>query len=396
MPGATLLDCYSPTGQYIDAIVNWRRVTCTLSEMGIGTLVIEVPPTYDGSFFQRDGRIAYRRDATPTQFTAAMRLVGNTTWLIARRQYIIDRDQSQMIRITCVHPNALLARRVVAYNEASAEAKKTALADNMIKAIARENFVSATDTARNWSSAFFAVEADTSASISIDKEMSYRTVLQVCQEIAAAATASTYTGFEVYSPIETGPFALRTYTGQRGTDRSTGSGQPLTLGVAYGSLGDMELDENWIEMASFVYASGSGKKNERVVQPASDAALIAASPYGRVEWLQNVTQTTDTAVLASEATRALRERRPRLLFTGAVQETAYATFMREYDWGDRVVGEFPASLRASGFTWATPTESFDCRVDPVRITVERAENPETGEITETETLDIRLRGEAVL
>ena len=367
-----------------------------MSEMGVGTLIIDGPPTHDPSLYQRDGRIAYRRDTTPLQFSARMRLVGNTTWLIARRQLIVDRDQSQAVRITCVHPNALLARRVVAYAEASAEAKKTALADNMIKAIVRENFTAATDTDRNWSSAFFTVEADTSASASIDKEMSYRMVLQVCQEIAAAASAGIYTGFEVYSPLETGPYTLRTYTGQRGTDRSSTSGQVLTLGVNYGSLGDTELDENWMEMVSFVYASGSGKQNQRIVQPTSDAALIAASPYGRIEWLQNVTQTSDTAVLLSEGARALRERRPRLLFTGAVRETEYATFMDEYDWGDRVVGEFPASFRAHGFTWAAPTESFDCRVDPVKIVVERTEDRETGEIIEAEALDVRLRGEVVL
>lgn len=395
MPGTTHLECYTPTGQSLGPIVNWTRLECTLSEMQIGTLVLEVPPTYDGTFFQRDGRIAYRRDATPLQFTARMQLVGNTTWLIARRQLIITREQTQTIRITCVHPNALLARRVVAYAEASAQAKKTALADDMIKAVVRENFTAATDTARNWSATFFAVEADTGASGSIDKEMSYRTVLPVCQEIAGAASAGVYTGFEVFSPLETGPYTLRTYTGQRGTDRSSASGQVLTLGIAYGTLGDMELDENWMEMVSFAYASGSGKKSERVVQSASDAALIAASPYGRIEWLQNVTQTTDTAVLLSEAARAIRERRPRLLFTGVVQETAYATFMTDYDWGDRVVGEFPASLRATGFTWAAPTESFDCRVDPVKITVERAFD-ETGEVTETESLDIRLRGEAAI
>lgn len=394
MPNVGFLDCYSPTGQWLDSLNDWTRIECALSEMQIGTLIIDMPPTHNPAFYQRDGRIAYRRNITPYQFTARMRLVGNTTWTIARRQLIVNRDQSQSVRITCVHPNALLARRVVAYNEASAEAKKTALADNMIKAIARENFTAATDTDRNWSSAFFAVEADAGASVSIDKEFSYRTVLQVCQEIAAAGTSGgIYTGFEVYSPQETGPYTLRTYTGQRGTNRSAGSGQPLTLGVAYGSLGDTELDENWMEMASFVYAGGSGKKSERVVQPASDTALIDATPYGRIEWFQNVTQTTDTAVLDSEAARALRERRPRLLFTGAVLETDYATFMDEYDWGDRVVGEFSVPDTSSwSMTWRV-VQSFDCRVDPVKITAERTEDMETGEITETETLDIRLRSE---
>lgn len=388
------LDIYSPDGRYLDSLNDWVRIECTLAEMQVGTLVIELPPVHDAAIYQRDGRIAYRRLPAINNMSVIPRLVGNTTWLIARRQLMVDRDYNQRVRITCVHPNALLARRVVAYDEASAEAKKTALADNLIKAVVRENFVSATDTARNWGSSFFSVEADTSAAPSIDKEMSYHTVLQVCQEAASAGTAAgTYTGFEVYSPVEAGAYTLRTYTSQRGTDRSSSSGQAVTLGVAYGSLDDTELDENWLEMVSFVYAGGSGKKNRRVVQTAEDTTLTAASPYGRIEWFQNVSQTVDTAVLTSEAARALRERRPRLLFTGAVRDTAYATFGEEYDWGDRVVGEFTAPLVLLGYSTGRPGQQFDCRVDPVKITVERGEIQETGEVTEVETLDIRLRSE---
>lgn len=392
--GLNLLDIYSPTGQYLDSLNDWTRIECTMVEMGIGTLIIELPPSHDPSIYQRDGRIAYRRSPTTDNIMTLPRLVGNTTWLIARRQFMVGRDEQQTIRLTCVHPNALLARRVVAYNEETAEAKKAQAADDMIKAVVQENFTAATDTDRNWDGALFAVEGDAGAAPSVDKEMSYRTVLQVCQEIAAAASATTYTGFEVYSPTETGAFTLRTYTGQRGTDRSSGSGQALTLGVAYGSLDDTELDENWQELASFVYAGGSGKKNERVVRPVADATLIAASPYGRIEWFQNVTQTTDTATLDSEGARALRERRPRLLFTGAVRDTDYATFMEEYDWGDRVVGEYSAVIVLLGYSSGRTVQQFDCRVDPVKITVERHEAPETGEIIEAETLDIRLRGEA--
>lgn len=392
--GLNLLDIYTPTGQFLANLNDWIRIECTMAEMQVGTLVIELPPSHDPSIYQRDARIAYRRSPTTDNLATLPRLVGNTTWLLARRQLMVDRDNQQTVRLTCVHPNALLARRVVAYDEGSAEAKKTDEADDLIKAVVRENFASATDTDRNWSSAFFSVEADVSAAPSIDKEFSYRTVLQVCQEAAAAAAAGgTYIGFEVFAPLENGAFQLRTYTGQRGTDRSSISGQPLTLGVAYGSLDDTELDENWLEMVSFVYASGSGKKSQRVVQTASDADLILASPYGRIEWLQNVTQTIDTAVLTSEAQRTLRERRPRLLFTGAVRDTEYATFMEEYDWGDKVIGEFSALIVLLGYSSGRTIQQFDCRIDPVKITVERAEVLETGEIIETETLDIRLRSE---
>lgn len=388
------LDIYSPDGRYLDSLNDWVRIECTLAEMQVGTLVIELPPVHDAAIYQRDGRIAYRRLPAINNMSVIPRLVGNTTWLIARRQLMVDRDYNQRVRITCVHPNALLTRRVVAYAEGTAEAKKSQPADDMIKGVVENNFISATDADRNWASTFFSREAAYSAAPSIDKEMSYRTVLQVCQEAAAAGTAAgTYTGFEVYSPSETGAYVLRTYTGQRGTDRSSASGQVVTLGIAYGSLDDTELDENWLEMVSFVYAGGTGKKGEKKVQTASDTDLISASPYGRIEWFQNVSQTSDTAVLTSEAQRALRERRPRLLFTGAARDTAYATFGEEYDWGDRVVGEFTAPLVLLGYSTGRPGQQFDCRVDPVKITVERGEVQETGEVTEVESLDIRLRSE---
>lgn len=380
---------YSPTGTYLESINDFVYLDCALSEMQVGTLVLVVPGiSHDATKIVRGSRIAYYRAPDATLGGGRFRLVGNTTWLVARRQRMVNRNYEQLIRITAVHPNALLAARVVAYDEESAEADKTDLADDMIKAYVRENFLTATDATRNWAAAHFAVEADVGAAPSIAKAASYRTVLTVCQEIAAAATqAGTYTGFEVFSPTETGAYTLRTYTGQRGTDRSSTGNAPLILALTKGSLNSVELDEDWTELVTAVYAGGSGKKSERLVSsPALDSALIAESPYGRVEWFQNASGVDDTAVLDDEAARTLREKRPRTLFTGDVVDTEYATFGDEYDWGDRVIGEY-TDLRVAHVT------QFDCRVDPVRITVERSEDRETGALTETETLDVRLRGE---
>lgn len=380
---------YSPTGTYLESINDFVYLDCALSEMQVGTLVLVVPGiSHDATKIVRGSRIAYYRAPDATLGGGRFRLVGNTTWLVARRQRMVNRNYEQLIRITAVHPNVLLAARVVAYDEESAEADKTDLADDMIKAYVRENFLTATDATRNWAAAHFAVEADVGAAPSIAKAASYRTVLTVCQEIAAAATqAGTYTGFEVFSPTETGAYTLRTYTGQRGTDRSSTGNAPLILALTKGSLNSVELDEDWTELVTAVYAGGSGKKSERLVSsPALDSALIAESPYGRVEWFQNASGVDDTAVLDDEAARTLREKRPRTLFTGDVVDTEYATFGDEYDWGDRVIGEY-TDLRVAHVT------QFDCRVDPVRITVERSEDQETGLFTETETLDVRLRGE---
>lgn len=388
MASRHFLNIYTPDGRHLDSLNDFESIECVLSELNIGTLVVTLPATHEASFYQRDARIAYERAPSADLSSGTPRLVGGTTWLLARVIRALNRDLQEKVRLVCVHPNALLARRVIAYDEGTSQADKTAAADNMIKEIVDENFVSATDTTRNWSSSIFSVEADTSAAPSVSKAASYRTVLMTLQEIAAAAAAAgTYTGFEV-TGRESGAYMLRTYTGQRGVDRSSSGSQSLILSVVYGSMNEVILDDNWMDMASFVYAGGSGKRDERQIGTASSAALIAQSPYGRIEWFQNVAQTDDSTTLDSEAARALRERRPRQIFEGDVADTAYATFGEEYDWGDRVIGEYSPS---TGFGFV---RQFDCRIDPVRIRADRTEDEETGEIHEAEVLDIRLRSES--
>lgn len=391
MASSHYINICSPDGIWLDNLNDFTALECTLAELNIGTLTIILPATHDPTIYQRDARISYYRAPSANLSGGAYRLVGGTTWLLTHVTRKLGRDLKERVRLVCVHPNALLARRVVAYDEGTGQTDKAAAADDMIKAYVRENFVSATDTDRNWSSAIFSVEADVGAAPSVSKAASYRTVLTTLQEIAAAAAAAgTYTGFEITGG-ETGAYTLRTYIGQRGADRGSISNQPLVLSVGYGSMNEVELDDNWMDIASFVYAGGGGKKDERQIGTAANAALIAQSPWGRVEWFQNASGTADTAILDSEAARALRERRPRQLFTGDVADTEYATFGEEYDWGDRVVGEYSRPGQFVGFV---DVRQFDCRVDPVRIQVGRTENMETGMLQETETLDIRLRSES--
>jgi hypothetical protein len=380
---------YSPEGVFIESINDFISLDCTLAEMQVGALVLVIPgSTHDAAQIPRGARMVYYRASDTALGAGRYRLIGQTTWLVARRERLVNRKYEQLIRLTCLHPNALLNSRIIPYDEGTAEADKTGAADDIIKAYTRENFLTATDTARNLAASRFVVEDDVSAAPSVAKAASYRTVLPTLQEIAASASAAgTYTGFEMYCPTEIGAYRLRTYIGQRGVDRSATSTNPLVLSLTNGALNTVELDEDWTEMVSAVYAGGSGKKDERLVSaPALDAALIAETPYGRIEWFQSVSASDDTLVLDDEAARVLREKRPRKVFTGDVSDSEYATFGEEYDWGDRVIGEY-VDLRIGRVI------QHDCRVDPVRITVERRENEETGMFDETETLDIRLRSE---
>lgn len=390
-----MVSLFSPDGtQYLDDLSDFLSLECVLSEGNIGTVALTLPAGHNYTNFRRDARIAYYRAPSADLVIGQprFRLVGNTVWLLAGRKRTIDlTNQRETTTLKCAHPNHLLARRVVAYSEKSSQADKSGAADNLIKAYVRENFTTATDTTRNWGSTLFAVENDLLAAPVVDKAASERTVLTVCQELASAASAAgTYTNFEI-TGMERGALRLRTYTGQRGADRSS-TGQTLIISVMNGAFDTVELEEDWFDMASFVYAGGSGKQDERWIGTASDSVLIGDSPYGRIEWFQNAANADTQAVVDDEAARALRERRPRIVFSGAVKDTFAATFMDEYDHGDRVVGEFARpNATIDGFT---DVLQFDCRVDPVRIRVERTENPETGEQQQIESLDIRLRSEA--
>jgi hypothetical protein len=392
--GVNNLVLYSPAGVFIETLSDFIKIECVLSEMNIGTLEVTMPPTHNDAIYQRDARLAYYRAPTSESTLITPALVGNCTWLIQRVRREVTADGLQTLIITAVHPNHLLSRRVIAYNDESAGAQKDGVADDVMKAYVRENFTLATDVTRDWAATLFAVEADAGLTTTIHKAASYRTVLTTLQEISQdAQKAGFYAGFEVYSPTETGPYTFRTYYPQRGADHSALSSTPIVLGVAYGSLSDTELDLDWTNMASFVYAGGTGKQDERQVVTASDDIFIAGSPFGRIEWFANAAHTDVSGVYAGAAAGAmLWARRPRRLFTGTVVSTPAATFGEEYDWGDRVVGEFSAPIVWQGYSSGQIVYQFDCRVDPVKITVERVENEETNETEETETLDIRLRG----
>lgn len=381
-------------GGFLGDLSDFLSLECVMVEMKVGTLKVELPDTRNFNLFRRDARIAYYR-APSGDFTTGgprMRLVGNTTWLVVKRQRTVNESGAQTVTILAVHPNHLLSRRVVYADEGTPESDKTGTADNLIKEYVRENFVSSSDTSRNWSSTLFTVDGDLSRAPSVSKSASYASVLTTCQELAGSGTtAGTYTGFEV-SGLENGPFNLRTYTGQRGANRSFSSGNSLIISVAQGQLSNVELEEDWSEMATFVLAGGAGTDDGRIITASWDTPLIKGSPYGLIEYFQNAGSTDDPAIVTDEADRALRERRPRRIFTGTVRDSARATFGEEYDWGDLVVGEYARPFpNNAGFT---DFQQFDSRVDPVRSRVIRTGTSKSGLPIFREALDIRLRDES--
>lgn len=341
------IQLYSPFGRYLNDLT-YARVAYTLAERQVGELSLTLPPDLrlPLSLFARDSILLVTRlgASGPTQAQP---------WLVRRRRLVRGDDGQITIQLQARHPNDLLRRRIVAYAATSAEADKTGPADDLIKAVCRENFVSPTDTARTMTG--FSVAADLGAGPSVSKAFSRQNVLSVCQNLCQmAGQAGVYLGFEVASP-SLGSYLLTTYTGQRGTDRRITSGRYLPVGPDQG-IGAYSVEDDWIDEATAIYAGGRGEGTLRDVQSALDEDAIAASPVGRVERWRDATMVAkdDTTRLQDEADAALYAAQARVRFTGQAQDAPGVVYGLSYGWGDLL-------------TVTVEGRTFDCRVDPVRI-----------------------------
>lgn len=118
----------------------------------------------------------------------------------------------------------LLARRIVAYKSASAEAQKNAAADDMMKEYVDENLVNATDTDRNLDAGLgFEIADDQTAGPVVDYSAKFGNLLNVLQRVSdEAAENGTRVYFRVTPVLRDGIIIPRfeTRIDQWGHDRS--------------------------------------------------------------------------------------------------------------------------------------------------------------------------------
>lgn len=344
------IQLYSPAGRLEVPDVQWETLSYTLAEKTVGALTVTLPlqAALPLDMLAPDAILLLSRQAAPGR---AFEVV--SPWLV--RSWSMAREASgrESMEILAVHPNDVLTRRIVAYAAESSQAAKSGPADNLIKAIARENFVSPTDTTRTM--AALTVDADQGLAPSVAKAFAWQDVLSVCQSLAQmSGQAGTYLGFEVVATA-VGAYQLRTYVQQRGQDRRASAGRWAALSPGVG-IGAYRLSLDYAGAVTAVIAGGQGEEADRDIQTAVDSAAIAASPIGRIEEFRQATNVPfgDTAGLLDEAEGALYARRPRWRFEGSAVNVPGAMYGIDYGWGDRLTVEVAG-------------QSFDVRVDPVAI-----------------------------
>lgn len=320
-----------------------------------GILTFAVPASFDSSLFMADGRIGVWRSINGRPPA----LDGEAIWLIRRFE-----ETDDFTRITAIHANHLLWRRIAAYAAGTSyTSKSAAAADNQIKTIVAENFGSSISSADRDGAetqadvnAYLSIQTNLSLGASVAKAFARRRVGEVVQELCeASTTAGTYLSAEIVAPTET-TLELRTYATQRGVDHRATSGQPVILSPQRGNIENVRRVTDHTDEATFIIAGGQGEGVNRLIATASDTARMGLSSFGRIERFVDMSNVSDATQLQDEADAALRAGRPRITLTGELVETPSTTRGIHFDLGDVVTVEFRG-------------KQYDCRLDVIHETV---------------------------
>lgn len=349
---AYFIEVADPFGVKVAQVDSFLSLELARTVNDVGVLTLDMDPDTDVSPFRLDGRLGVWRKGAAGGFL----LQTDTVWFVRQWRRVMYATGERVLRVTAYSASDLLARRIVAYPAGSATASKTDNADDMMKAIVRENLgASATDTDRSWAS-YLTVQSDNGAASSMSKAFSRRNVLTVLQEIAeTSAEAGEPLYFDVAAPAQ-GGLEFRTYIGQRGVDRTLSSSTPLVISPELGTIAGGELFTDYASEVTVVYAAGQGDKEAREVAEVEDIARSGASPFGRIEALRDARQNATGASLTAEGNAYLRANRPRRVFTAALVDTPQVRYGLEWHWGDKVTAQFEG-------------QTFDCHIDTLRLSV---------------------------
>ena len=335
---------------------DWERLDYARVENDYAPLSLILPAHYARAELPKDGGIEVWRDG---------KLQLETVYLM--RDWVkIPHGRAWRWQVTAYDLNYLLTGRTIDYAADSAQSKKSAdQADDMMKAIVRENFTTATDTTRRINT-YLSVEADAGLAQSVTKAFANRPVLNVLKDLAQMSfQLGTYLVFDaVAKSLSTQPrYEFRTYINQRGYDLRTGQ-QFALVGPAFGNVAAARVEESASGEVTRVIAGGQGTGAARTYGRSTESARLNDSPFALRELFINASQVDLTASeLQDEARAHLKTRRSVKRFTGELLSTPGFAYGRDWGWGDRLTAQ-------------VYDDSFDCRINAIRISVTQAQGEE--------------------
>lgn len=241
--------------------------------------------------------------------------------------YLVEDEEDAMPQRTRVHTASgrgylsLCDRRIVAAFAGSAQAAKAGPADDVMKAIVREQLGPAATAGRVV--AGLSVQADSGEGQAVVKAFSYRNVLEVLQDLSAAGV-----DFDI---VGTGPgkYEFRTYPGQLGADRR----ETVLFALNYDNMAGPRWQVRRAALRNAVLVAGQGEGELRETVWCEEAGLDG---WTRREAFVDARDQESAAALEARGSAALARTKTLAQLTFQVQQTSALAYGRDYGLGDLV------------------------------------------------------------
>ncbi len=361
------VDWYSPDLVPIGTLQAFESLSLVRTENEVGALVFTLPSKgFTPHSFDNWQYLEVWREKG-----GVLKLFEETAYFVQDFEFYSKGGQ-HLVAVYAKDANSLLDTRIVADPPGGARAELESYADNIMKAIVRNELTDAHGTSPERIIPGVSVQANVGQSVQLYRGVGWQNVLAAVQDVSQSATEKgTYTVFDMVR-TGVGLFEFRTYIGQRGADHRWTSGDVRLVGEIYGNLEDPKLGTYHGEERNYVYCGGKGEGAERYIKQVSDPARIGQGfPWNRKELFVDARNQDTNDQVESDAYAALGEHKPKIVMTGKLIDTPGMQYGRDYGFGDVV------SVEAYGTT-------IDCHVASVAINY-RADGGET--------IDISLRGE---
>lgn len=346
-------------GNKLRLIDDYLSLGYTLSTNSVTRLTIDVPGTFPITVIQPDRMLQVWRQTTE-QFP---RLEGETVWFVRDVETRIINGK-RTYRLAAYSSLYLLEGATIAYHADTSYTSKKAPADDMIKAIVRENRGPlSVDPGRAFNATYFRIAPDVSLAPEIEKGFSWRPVLPVLQEIAqASAEQGTYLAFDIVT-TQLDPLILefRTFVQQRGIDqRYPGGIRPLNIGPDVGNLDDVIYRDMHSSEINVVYVGGQSIGLNRATAHVADLARAQRSLWSRRESFYNISA-RGSASMTNAGNEQLQFGQPYTEFSGKLLSRPGSEYGTDWGWGS--------------YTTATVDgRVFDSRIETVRVELGAAGN----------------------
>lgn len=280
-----------------------------------------------------------------------------------RKPVVYTRDDNvQIIQYYGRNGMDLLNRRSVIQRPGTSFASKTDEADDMMKAIVRQQMLygsalnenGVVDNTRAWPQNEFRVQADLALGPTFSMAFADKRVFDILKDIQQATFqyhVNTPTSKKIYFdvvPVDISGSAtaysspvgweFRTYAEVFGTDRTTA----LEFSLENENITDVTWDVNHLEEVNTVIVKGNGQGLSQLVSSLSDSLRVNYSRWNRVEKVVSASNQTTTAALQDVARSELyKGREDRILKATLVnspgsQSSPRSLYGLDWDLGDRI------------------------------------------------------------